>query len=129
KLNFQVGSNADDAISVAIKRVDSDALGLAGLDITTLDNANTAGAALDAAIAFVTAVRADVGGLQSRFEYASANLETSIQNVDAARAKFLDADISEESTMFAQSQVKLQASISVLAQANQLPQNLLKLIG
>jgi flagellin len=77
----------------------------------------------------VTALRADVGSLQSRFNYAANNLQTSIQNQDASRATYLDADISEESTNFSSAQVLMQASISVLAQANQMPQNLLKLIG
>ena len=130
KLKFQIGSTSADAIAVAVKNVDSSTIfGGLSLDVTTLDNANIASAQLDKAIQYVTAVRADVGGLQSRFDYAAANLETSIQNVDAARGKFLDTDVSAESTAFAQAQVKLQASISVLAQANQLPQNLLKLLG
>ncbi len=128
-LNFQTGATAADSIAVQVKSVDSESLGLEGLDILTVENANAAGAAIDAAINTVTAVRADVGALQSRFDFAGANLQTSIQNVDAARGTFLDADISEESSDFAQSQVLLQASISVLAQANLLPQNLLKLIG
>ena len=129
-LNFQIGSAASDAIGVEITSAGStDLFDGKILDITTSENANAASNALDVAIGRVTALRANIGALQSRFDYASANLETSIQNVDAARSTFLDANISEESTAFAQAQVKLQASISVLAQANLLPQNLLKLLG
>jgi len=56
-------------------------------------------------------------------------VESSIQNQDAARGVLLDTDVAAESTSFATSQVQLQAGIAVLAQANLLPQNLLKLIG
>ncbi|NDF11476.1 MAG: hypothetical protein EB060_01490 [Proteobacteria bacterium] len=134
-INFQVGLQATSTIKVAIQGVSTnnlykDSSGvLQSLDISTAEGAQAASAVLDQAISKVTSVRASVGAYQSRFDFASANLETGIQNTDAARAKFLDADISEESTKFAQSQVLLQASISVLAQANLLPQNLLKLIG
>lgn len=129
-LTFQTGAAADDSIDVAIKSVSTRAL-YAGqsLNINSVASAQQAGAQLDIAIGYVTAIRADVGALQSRFDYAGANLQTAIQNQDAARGMFLDADISEESTAFSSSQVLMQASISVLAQANQLPQNLLKLIG
>ncbi len=133
KLQFQTGSTADDSIGIEIRSASAANL-FNGLDadnfnILTVEDANAASDVLDDAIGYVTSLRADVGSAQSRFDYAAASLETSIQNVDAARSEFLDADISEEATMFAQAQVKLQASISVLAQANQLPQNLLKLIG
>ena len=84
---------------------------------------------IDAAIDAVTSVRADVGALQSRFDFAAANVESSIQNQDAARGVLLDTDVAAESTAYATSQVQLQAGIAVLAQANLLPQNLLKLIG
>jgi flagellin len=99
------------------------------IDISTQAGALASSNVLDNAINTVTAIRASIGALQSRFDYAAANINAGIQNQDAARSTYLDTDISAESTMFAQSQVRVQASISVLAQANQLPQNLLKLIG
>lgn len=130
KLQFQTGATASDNIGIEIKGANVKSLfDGKNLDILTANNAIAAGEQIDKAIAYVTALRADVGALQSRFDYAQANLDTSIQNQDAARGGFLDANISEEATTFAQAQVLLQASISVLAQANQLPQNLLKLIG
>ena len=128
-LRFQVGATVSDTLSISIGGVTTDDLSIASLDVLTAANASAASTALDAAINIVTSVRAEVGALQSRFEFASANIESSIQNQDAARGVLLDTDIAAESTAFAQAQVKLQAGISVLAQANLLPQNLLKLIG
>ncbi len=134
-LSFQVGTASTDTIGISIRNMGSTAIYLndAGtsvtLNISTATGAVTASDVLDNAIKALISIRADVGALQSRFGYASAALEVSIQNLDAARGQFLDADISEESTAFATAQVLQQAAISVLAQANQLPQNLLKLIG
>jgi flagellin len=130
KLNFQVGSESTDSIGVQLRSASSNTLFKgAALDVKTTASANEAGIVLDKAIEYVASLRADVGALQSRFSYVADNLNTSIENTDAARGALMDTDISAESTLFAQSQVKMQASIAVLAQANQLPQNLLKLLG
>jgi flagellin len=129
-LDFQVGVSATDTIALTVTGVNTATLfdGLS-LNILTVDSAIAAGEQLDLAIDNVTALRSQIGSLQSRFDFAAANLQTSIQNTDAARADFLDDDVAKTATEFAKAQVLLQASISVLAQANQLPQNLLKLIG
>jgi flagellin len=129
-VSFGVGSTAQDAISVSIKSAKSVNLyNGQTLSVATSADALNASAALDQAIKTATSIRADVGGLQSRFNFAAANVETSIQNQDAARGILLDTDVAAESTSFATSQVQVQAGISVLAQANQLTQSLLKLIG
>ncbi len=129
-LLFQVGTTTSDTLSVSLGNVDTNTLFKGNkIDVLTQANALTASDALDAAIKTVTSVRADVGALQSRFDFASANIESSIQNQDAARGTLLDTNFAQEATDYATSQVQLQAGISVLAQANQLPQNLLKLIG
>lgn len=130
RLNFQVGSSASDTIGVKINSVaTSNLFNGATLDVTTLAGAQAAGVALDSAIANINSVRANVGALQSRLDYTAANLQSSIQNQDAARGTLLDTDVAAESTAYATAQVQLQAGIAVLAQANQIPQNLLKLIS
>ncbi len=129
-LQFQVGSSTADTLKVGIESVTTDSLfNGAALDVLTSEHAAIASAAIDEAIRTVTAVRAGVGSIQSRFNYVAASVESSIQNQDAARGALLDTDISSESTAFATAQVQLQAGIAVLAQANQMPQQLLKLIG
>lgn len=129
-LDFQVGSTSKDSLKVSIASANAVSLfNGQSLDVATAATAGVAGAALDIAIGKVTSLRADVGALQSRFNFASANLESSIQNQDAARGTLLDTDVSAESTAYATAQVQMQAGIAVLAQANQLPQNLLKLIS
>ncbi len=134
-LNFQVGTVAADSIQLALQSsattsIYKDATGtVVTLDIGTAAGGQQASEVLDIALNTVVARRATIGALQSRFDFASASITTSIQNTEAARSDFLDVDVADESTQFATAQVRLQASISVLAQANQIPQNLLKLIG
>lgn len=129
-LSFQVGVSTSDTIGVSVGDVSTATLYEgATLSVSSQSAASTASTALDVAISTVTSRRADVGALQSRFNFAAANIENSIQNQDAARAGLLDADIAIESTNYANAQVKLQAGIAVLAQANQQLQSLLKLIG
>jgi flagellin len=128
-LTFQVGATSDDALAIGLAGVTTTDLNISTLDVLTQATAALAADAIDAAIDKVTSVRAEVGALQSRFNFAAANVESSISNQDAARGVLLDTDIAAESTAFSTAQVQLQAGISVLAQANLLPQNLLKLIG
>jgi len=135
-ISFQIGTTAKDTIQVQIKGAGSQQLykdntgtTITGVNVGTLANATVASNILDNAINALTAITASVGALQSRFNYASSNIQSSITNLDAARSTFLDTDVAAESTSYAQAQVRLQTSISVLAQANQLPQSLLKLIG
>lgn len=134
-VSFQVGTKSTDNIGIQVKSTLStdifkDSNGnYQSLDISTLAGAQAAGGVLDTAINNLTTIRAGVGAIQERFNYASAGLSTTIQNQEAARATYLDTDIAVESMKFSQAQVRLQASVSVLAQANQMPQNLLKLIG
>jgi flagellin len=128
-LSFQIGSSSTDTLNVSIGSAQTSSL-FGGLSLNVLSQANAviAGDQLDKALATVTTLRASVGALQSRFNFASANIQIAVQNQDAARGELLDTDVATESTAFATSQVKLQAGISVLAQANQQLQNLLKLI-
>ncbi len=128
-LKFQVGTTVSDTLKVSISGVTAKQIEISDLDVLTQESAAAAADALDLAIDMVTSVRAEVGALQSRFSFAAANVESSLQNQDAARGVLLDTDIAAESTAFATAQVKLQAGIAVLAQANLLQQNLLKLIG
>jgi flagellin len=129
-LEFQVGTTTSDTLKVSLGNAQTSKIfGGQAIDVLTQANAANASNVLDDAIDRITSIRADVGALQSRFNYASNNIESSLQNQDAARGILLDTDVAQESTAYATAQVQLQAGIAVLAQANLLPQNLLKLIG
>ncbi|MEO1017338.1 MAG: flagellin [Pseudomonadota bacterium] len=128
-LTFQVGVSSGDTISLSIGDVGATALGINGTDITSSGTAVTAGGLLDTAISTVNDTRATLGAQMSRFEFVSANLATSIENLDAARSTLLDVDMAAEMTKFTSAQVLTQAGVAMLAQANQMPQNLLRLLN
>src|SRR3954452_9028117 len=129
-MSFQVGASASDTIAVNIANVDTSASGLnlTGTKVDTTAGATAASNSLDTAISTVNAARADMGALMSRFQFVSANLSTSVENLDAARSTLMDVDMATEMAKFSSSQVLQQASVAMLAQANQMPQQLLKLL-
>ena len=127
-MNFQVGASAGDTIAVSIDDMRTTALGVSGSNVNTAAGAAAAGNAIDGAISSVNSSRAKMGALMSRFEYASSNLSTSIENLDAARSTLMDVDMATEMSKFSSAQVLSQASTAMLAQANQMPQGLLRLL-
>jgi flagellin len=86
-------------------------------------------ATLDAALAQVDTLRSDLGAIQNRFESAITNLSTNETNLSAARSRIEDADYAVEVANMTKAQILQQAGTSVLAQANQIPQNVLSLLG
>jgi flagellin len=126
-LDSLVGTTAGDNISVTLGDMQAATLTIAA-DITTQANAVTASGEVDAAIQSVNSQRATVGAYMSRFEFAAANIATQVENLDAARSALMDVDVAEEMTKFSSAQVLQQASVAMLAQANQMPQNLLRLM-
>ena len=126
---FKVGSGAiaaEDDLTFSIQSLVSIGDTLAAA-ITTVTGSETASAEVSAAIDLLNSARANVGANQSRLDFAAANLATAVENIEAARSQLLDVDVASEMTIFTSKQVLLQAGISMLAQANQIPQNLLRL--
>jgi len=126
-VNFLVGTDATDTINVTLADVTSATLGLA-TGVGTAANANTALAEIDAAINTVSAERATVGANLSRFGYRGDVIDTSLENLDAARSSILDADIAEEQTTYTNAQVLTDAAISALASANDMNKKLLQVL-
>jgi len=133
--DFRVGSGsnpAEDVIAASVYGSSSSFMGFDGdtnsaIDISSSDNADKASAVIDSAINYLIDIRAEVGATQNRIETAQNNLSTTIENTEAAKSSYLDADIASEITIFTAKQILLQSGISTLAQANQVPQNLLSL--
>ena len=80
------------------------------------------------AIDLISEARANVGAILSRFEFREQQISTALENVAAARSAIMDVDLAEEQSKLVSSQVLVQASVSALSQANQLPQALLQLL-
>ena len=127
--SFKVGSGvtAADTISISMQGVSAQALGITSTDITSTSNADMSSVALSNAIDTLNVARADLGASQNRLEFASSNLATAVENTEAARSSLLDLDVAAEMSTFTSKQILVQAGVSMLAQANQMPQNLLRL--
>ncbi|TGN39912.1 flagellin N-terminal helical domain-containing protein [Marinobacter confluentis] len=98
------------------------------LDISTRDGAEQALVAIDYAFDKINGFRAELGALQNRFESTIANLSTTSENLSAANSRIRDADFAAETAELARTQVLQQAGLSVLAQANARPQQVLQLL-
>jgi flagellin len=99
------------------------------VDLTTQTGANTAIGLLDTAIAKVSTARANLGALQNRFEHTINNLNVTAENLTASESRIRDTDMAMEMTNFSRTQILSQAGTSMLAQANQASQSILKLLG
>jgi flagellin len=101
---------------------------VAGLDISTVAGANAALSSIDAALATVSSSRASLGAVQNRFSSTISNLQTTTENLAASRSRITDADFAQETANLSRAQVLQQAGTAMVAQANQLPQQVLTLL-
>ncbi|WP_440224687.1 flagellin domain-containing protein [Dokdonella sp. MW10] len=129
-LTFQVGANSGQTIDVDLGAgVETATLAIDAIDVLDFANSQAAIDAIDLALTTVSGVRSDLGAVQNRFESTIANLQTISQNLDASRSRIEDADFASETAKMTRAQILQQAGVSVLAQANSLPQTVLKLLG
>jgi len=99
------------------------------IDISTVSGAQAAIATIDAALQEVDTTRASLGAIQNRFESTISNLQNISENAAAARGRIQDTDFAAETAALTKNQILQQAGTSILAQANQLPQAVLSLLG
>jgi flagellin len=141
---FQVGSdsstvNASNVITVditaagalnglTITGLDSAGLALSASDLTTTTTATAAIDSIDTALKDVSTVRAKLGAYQNRFEHTINNLNVAVENLSASESRIRDTDMASEMVNFTRSQILSQAGTAMLAQANQSPQGVLKLL-
>ncbi len=102
--------------------------GIANLTIATAADAGSAITALDSALTTVNTARGTLGAVQSRFENAIGNIQVTAENLSAARGRIVDADFAAETANLSRSQILQQAGTAMVAQANQLPQQVLTLL-
>ncbi len=141
-ISFQVGAGntSNDRLAINFQSVDSSELGtgangsqssLEDLGTNAINTAATAQNAVEVvtrAIDDLQRARANVGTYQNRLDFAGQNLATMIENIEEARSTLLDLDVAAEMTNFTSKQILVQSGIAMLAQAQQMPQNLLRLL-
>ncbi|MNY93085.1 A-type flagellin [compost metagenome] len=102
--------------------------GIDGIDISTQSGAWEALQRIDKSIDQVSSARAQLGAIQTRFEKSIENIDIQNENITAARGRIIDADFASETANLSRSQILQQAGTAMVAQANQLPQQVLSLL-
>lgn len=133
QLEFQVGADANQKVSISIASVATSNLGTSGLvaniDISTVAGADAAIPILDEAIQQVSTLRGDLGAFQvNQLEATMHSLSVARENLAASESAIRDADFASEVVAFTRNQILAQAGTAILAQANALPQNVLRLL-
>ncbi|QJQ99846.1 FliC/FljB family flagellin [Halomonas sp. PGE1] len=130
-LTLAAVATIDTTVAAEVDSVGEDGLFKGEVDQTSSTDANAYNplGSLDSALKTVDSLRSDLGAVQNRFEDAITNLNTNETNLAAARSRIEDADYASEVANMTRAQILQQAGTSVLAQANQIPQNVLSLLG
>jgi len=130
QLIFQIGANEGHNMVAGIDNMSAGALGLSTstLKVTDQNSAERTIMVIDSAIHKVSTARAAVGAIQNRLEHTISNLGVASENLTAAESRIRDADMAKEMMQFTKQQILLQSSMSMLAQANAQPQNVLQLL-
>lgn len=127
-VEFQIGANANQRTSLSINKMDANALGVDGLDLTTKIGADAALGKVDAALNAVSSERAKLGAVQNRLEHTINNLGTTSENLTASESRIRDVDMAKEMMEFTKNNILSQAAQAMLAQANMQPQSVLQLL-
>jgi flagellin len=130
-MTFQVGTrnSANDRVTITMNTQTSTALGVNALDVDSLTAAQGTIATIDSALEFLSTDRATVGSTINELTHAVDNLASTIENYGNALSQIRDTDMAEESSNFSKANVLQQAGVSMLSQANQQPNLVLRLLG
>jgi flagellin len=131
QLTFHIGANSGQNTTLEIRDMGVSAnldVGTA-IDVTTQSGADAAIGTIDAAIGEVSTERSKLGAMQNRLDHTINNLSTSEENLTAANSRIKDVDMAKEMMNLSKQQILSQAGTAMLAQANQMPQGVLQLLG
>lgn len=128
-LVFQIGANQGQIMSMKIGNMKATSLKISKLSVGSASMASRAISHLDAALSIVSSQRATLGAVQNRLQHTINNLEVASENLTAANSRIRDVDMAKEMANFTKTQILVQAGTAMLAQANQAPQAVLKLLG
>ena len=136
KADFKIGANTytEDILAIGIGDMSSRGLNIKGdgtkfsIDISTAKSANDVLDAVDFAIDAVSSQRATLGAIQNRMEYAISNLSATKENLTAAESRIRDVDMADQMVSYTKDNILTQSAMAMLAQANQLPQQILTLL-
>lgn len=128
-ISFHIGANQDQTTKLDISEMSTTALNIDGIDVRTQSGAEAAITAVNTAIETVSAERSKLGAIQNRLEHTINNLGTASENLTASESRIRDVDMAKEMMEFTKQNILNQAATAMLAQANTLPQSVLKLLS
>ena len=130
-LTLQIGDTADsfNQMSVVVGDMHTKAMGIADIDISSQEGAADAIATIKDAINYVSGVRGDLGAVQNRLEHTGNNLSVMAENIQDAESTIRDTDVASEMMSYVKNNILVQSAQAMLAQANQVPQGVLQLLG
>ena len=127
-ITFQIGPTAGETLALTTCGMAASDISIQNVNVSTLSGGNAAITAIKAAINKVSDYRADLGAAQNRLEHTVNNLKVTSENITAAESRIRDTDMADEITAFTKNNILLQASQSMLAQSNSVPQSVLSLL-
>ncbi len=127
-MTMQVGANEGQTLDIRIPKISLSTLGLYNLDLANEIGAREGIESIKNAITQISSIRAGLGAYQNRLEHTVSNLDITVENMTAAYSRIMDVDMAEEMTTYSTQQVLSQAGISMMAQANERPSQVLQLL-
>ncbi len=142
-MTMQIGANEGQTLDIRMPKVDRYTLGIGNVDVVTLtqmvggekvfaeEEGASARAAIESiknAIAEISSIRSRLGAYQNRLEHTTSSIDVTVENMTAAYSRIMDVDMAEEMTVYSTQQVLSQAGISMMAQANERPSQVLQLL-
>ena len=130
-LTLQIGDTADsyNQLKVSVNDMHTKAIGISGIDISTIEGAQIAIDVIKDGINYVSSTRGTLGAIQNRLEHTQNNLSVMTENIQDAESTIRDTDVADEMMGYVKNNILIQSAQAMLAQANQIPQGVLQLLG
>ena len=125
---FQVGANPGQNITVVMKTMTAEAIGVSGLTMETVSSANDALRRVDEAVDTVSRQRANFGAVQNRLEHVVSSLAVAEENLQAAESRIRDTNMATEIVNFMRLRILQDSSVAMLMQANLRPESVMRLL-
>ncbi|MDE7259778.1 MAG: flagellin FliC3, partial [Lachnospiraceae bacterium] len=127
-MDMQIGANEGQQLNIRIPKISLDRLGIERTEVDTQDNSSKAIDEIKGAILYVSDARSRLGAYQNRLEHTVSSLDITNENMTSSYSRIMDVDMAEEMTTYTTEQVISQAAVSMLAQANERPSQVLQLL-
>jgi flagellin len=127
-MDMQIGANQGQQLDIRIHKLSLENMGISNIDLSTYEGALDGLSKMTKAVNYISGARSHMGAYQNRLEHTISNLDVTTENMTAAYSRIMDVDMAEEMTKYTTLQILVQASTSMLAQANERPSNVLQLL-